>query len=256
MYFASASSPFALASYFLLSPEVIVRRIRFFAFAVLCWLVSTMSATAGPITFNFSGSSGLDGGDGNIRTFASSGLSVNVSAFSRDSSGVWATAWLGSYGGGLGVTDSSEGNGGSNKHTVDNLSRDNYVLFEFSETVVVDWARLGYVVDDSDLQYWVGNKTNPFSNHGTLSDAYLTSLGFTEPNTTTSADPRTADLNASLMSGNVLVIAAWPGDGNTSPDDEFKIEKLKVHTTVPDPASGLTLLALGLAGLAGLRRRW
>ena len=81
-----------------------------------------------------SGSSALDGPDGNIRTFTAGGVSVKASAFSRDkSTGAWSTAFLGSYGGGLGVTDSSEGDGGNNSHTVDNIDRDNYVLFEFSE---------------------------------------------------------------------------------------------------------------------------
>ena len=57
--------------------------------------------SGGPaVTFDFSGSSALDGADGNIRTFASGGVSVNASAFSRDTSGAWSTAWLGSYGGG------------------------------------------------------------------------------------------------------------------------------------------------------------
>ena len=136
-------------------------------------------------TFDFSGSSALDGTDGNIRTFTAGGVSVKASAFSRDkTTGVWSTACLGSYGGGLGVTDSSEGDGSNNTHTVDNVGRDNYVLFEFSENVVVDSAFLGYVVDDSDLTVWIGTKTDPFNNHQTLSDAFLTSLGFTEVNVT------------------------------------------------------------------------
>jgi hypothetical protein len=66
--------------------------------------------------------------------------------------GAWSQAWLGSYGGGLGVTDSSEGSGSNNTHTVDNMGgRDNYVLFEFDQNVVVDSAFLGYVVNDSDM---------------------------------------------------------------------------------------------------------
>ena len=55
------------------------------------------------------------------------------------------------------MTDSSEGTGGGNTHTVDNSGRDNYVLFEFSETVIVDSAFLGYVVGDSDLTVWIGS---------------------------------------------------------------------------------------------------
>ncbi|MCC6493156.1 MAG: hypothetical protein IT424_09050, partial [Pirellulales bacterium] len=46
---------------------------------------------AGPATtFDFSGSSALDGADGNIRTFSSGGVSVRASAFSRTSSGSWS----------------------------------------------------------------------------------------------------------------------------------------------------------------------
>src|SRR6185295_5927770 len=110
------------------------------------------------IVFDMSGSSGTDGTDGNIRTFTAGGVSVKASAFSRDKTTTgWAAGYLGSYGGGLGVTDTGEGSGANNTHTVDNLDgRDNYVLFEFSESVILDEAYLGYVVNDSDLQVWIG----------------------------------------------------------------------------------------------------
>ena len=68
----------------------------------------------GSSTVDFSGSSGVTGTAGNIRTFSAGGVSVKTSAFSRDTSGVWSTAYLGSYGGGLGVTDGSEN--GSERH--------------------------------------------------------------------------------------------------------------------------------------------
>jgi len=186
------------------------------------------SGSGSSATFDFSGSSSTNGTAGNIRTFSAGGVSVKTSAFSRDkSNGAWSTAYLGSYGGGLGVTDGSE-DGSSNTHTVDNVGRDNYVLFEFSENVIVDSAFLGYVVGDSDLQVWIGNKTDAFNTHGTLSDAYLASLGFNEVNATTMTTTRTADLNAGNVAGNVIVIAADPGD--TTPDDWFKIEKATVTT--------------------------
>ena len=48
------------------------------------------------------------------------GVSVKASAFSRtNSSGAWATAYLGLFGPGLGVTDGSE-NGSNPTHKVDN----------------------------------------------------------------------------------------------------------------------------------------
>ncbi len=191
-------------------------------------IVQNLGGTSGtPTTLNFAGSSALDGTDGNIRTFTSGSVSVNVSAFSRDkASGVWSTAYLGSYGGGLGVTDSSEGDGSGNTHTVDNVGRDNYVLFEFNQNVVVDSAFLGYVIDDSDLTVWIGTLSNPFSNHRTLSDSLLQSLGFVEVNLTDVTSARWADINAGNLSGNVLIIAAYTEDA--TPEDRFKIEKLVV----------------------------
>ncbi len=180
------------------------------------------------VSFDFSGNSPVSGTAGNVRTFTSSGVSVNASAFSRDkTTGAWSTAYLGSYGGGLGVTDTSE-SGSSNSHTVDNSGRDNYVLFEFSENVVIDSAFLGYVVGDSDLTVWIGTKTGAFNNHLTLSDSLLASLGFTEVNLGGSST-RTANLNAALLAGNVLVIAAKTGDS----DDNFKIETLCLQKVKP-----------------------
>jgi hypothetical protein len=194
--------------------------------------VQTVNGAPGPSsTINTTGSSSTTGAAGNIRNFNSGGISVNVSGFSRDkTTGAWATGYLGSYGGGLGVTDTSE-SGADPSHTVDNVGRDNYVLFEFNQNVVVDSAFLGYVVTDSDLKVWIGTLPNAFNSHQTLSDAVLASLGFTEVNLTTLNTTRTANLNAGGVSGNVLVIAADPGD--TTPDDQFKIANLVVQTPQP-----------------------
>src|SRR6185295_10376400 len=84
-------------------------------------IVQDVGTTSGlAVTFDFSGNSALDGTDGNIRTFSAGGVSVKASAFSRSTGGVWSTAFLGSYGGGLGVTDVLDGTGANNAHTVDN----------------------------------------------------------------------------------------------------------------------------------------
>lgn len=181
--------------------------------------------TAGAtVDFTFGGSSPLSGTAGNVQMFTAGGVSVAASAFSRDGSGAWAPAYLGRYSGGLGVTDSSEGDGSNNTHTVDNSGRNNYVVFEFSETVIVDSVFLGYVVGDSDLTVWIGTKTDPFSTRLALDGAKLAALGFTEVNLGGSST-RWADLNAGGVAGNVLIVAAKAGDS----DDKFKIEKLKVQ---------------------------
>ncbi|WP_374241629.1 SdrD B-like domain-containing protein, partial [Zoogloea sp.] len=187
--------------------------------------------TVKPVTacFDFSGNSATDGTDGNVRSYTNNGISVNASAWSRDkTSGAWSSAWLGAYGGGLGVTDSSEGTGSGDSHTVDNVGRDNYVLFEFSQVVAVDKAYLGYVVCDSDIKVWIGTVDGAFDSHLTLSDSVLASMGFTEVNQTTLTSARWADLNANGFAGNVLIIAADTTD--TSPEDYFKIEQLVVNS--------------------------
>ena len=125
----------------------------------------------------------------------------------------------------MGVTDGSE-SGSNPTHKVDNQGgRNNYVLFEFSVPVVIDQVFLDSIGADSDISVWIGTKTDPFTNHITLSDAVLTSLGAREDNNATgTVTSRWANINSAGVSGNVLVIAASASD--TTPDDEFKISKL------------------------------
>ncbi|WP_414579623.1 SdrD B-like domain-containing protein, partial [Anabaena sp. CCY 9402-a] len=188
-------------------------------------------------TFNFTGNSHTSGSHGNIRTFTKDGISVKTSAFARDSAGNWSNAYLGSYTGGLGVTDNIEGDGSGGLHRVDNVGQNNYILFEFSESVIVDRAFLDYVMNDSDVSVWIGNFNNPFNNHITLSDSILNSFGFTEVNLGGSSD-RWADINASDIVGNTLVIAAWTED--PSPEDRFKIQYLDVQKPVTPPTVSLS----------------
>lgn len=187
------------------------------------FVTTALDLTSPAVTFNFAGSSSLDGADGNIRTYTAGGIAVKVSGWSRNkTTDAFSTAYVGAYPGGLGVTDAADGTGSNNQHTVDNSSTDNYLLFEFDDMVVIDQAFLGYVAGDSDLTVWIGTATDPFNNHLTLSSALLSSLGFTEVNLGGSS-ARWADLNAGGVAGNVLVVAAKTGDYN----DFFKLEKLK-----------------------------
>lgn len=183
---------------------------------------------AGTITLN-GGSSATSGTAGNIRTFSGAGVSVKASAFSRTkSNGAWAPAFLGAFGtAGLGVTDGGEGDGSSDKHKLDNVGdRLNYILFEFSKPVVVTRAFLTYIGADGDATVWVGNTTDPYNNHLTLSDALLASLGTPQASASSSTADRWASFNGTSVSGNVLVIAADIAD--STPEDAFKIAKLDV----------------------------
>jgi hypothetical protein len=177
-----------------------------------------------PGTFTLTGSSASTGTPGNIRTFtATNNVQVKASAFNRSSAGAWTTAWLGSYSSGLGVTNRTE-NGGDPNHKVDNVDSVDYVLFEFSAPVVMDQAFLDAITSDSDITVWIGTKSNPFTNHQTLSDSFLSSLGFTEENLTSSTAARWANFNSGDVVGNVLVIAALASD--TTAEDQFKIKQL------------------------------
>ncbi len=193
-----------------------------------------LTTTGVCVDLDLTSNSNVGSGAGNIRTISQNGLVAHASAFSRtDSGGVWASAYLGSYSGGLGVTDTGE-DGGSPSHAVDNVGgRDNYVLFEFNQIVSLDKAYLGWVSGDSDIQIWIGNANDPFNNHLNLSDALLNGM-FTEVNTTTSGSARWADVNAGDYLGNVIIIAADTTD--MTPEDYFKIQTLSVCT----PACGLT----------------
>ncbi|GBF79047.1 Ser-Asp rich fibrinogen-binding, bone sialoprotein-binding protein [Aphanothece sacrum FPU1] len=184
-------------------------------------------------TFSLDGNSALDGPDGNIRTFtATNGVQVKASAFSQLNGTTWSNAYLGSYGGGLGVTNPNEGDGSNNMHVVDNSGSNDYILFEFSESVVVDKASLGFVVGDSDISVWIGTANNPFTNHLNLNSTVLSSLGFTEVNNGGSST-RTADINSGNVAGNVLVIAAKIGET----DDNFKVNTLNINKVVQSTSS-------------------
>jgi uncharacterized repeat protein (TIGR01451 family) len=195
--------------------------------------VSASTTTLGSaVEFDFAGNSALDGTDGNTRTFTKNGISVTTRAFSRvdGTNGAWARGFLGSYGGGLGVTDSGES---TSAHRVDNVGgRDNYVVFQFSESIVLDQAYLQYVVNDSDISVWIGNFNSSLSS---LSDSTLSSFGFAEINDTTSSNDRWANLNSGNYVGNTIVIAASTAD--LTPEDQFKIRYLDVNKVVQSTSS-------------------
>jgi hypothetical protein len=200
-----------------------------------------------PATFTLTGNTASTGTNGNIRTFtATNNVQVKASAFNRATNGAWTTAYLGSYSSGLGVTNRTE-SGADPTHKVDNVDSVDYVLFEFSEPIVIDQAVLDAVTDDSDIQVWIGNKTNPFTNHQTLSDSFLSSLGFTEENLTSSTTTRTADFNAGSIAGNILVIAAETDD--PTPTDQFKINQLK--TSCPNACVAGTVTLTGDSASTG-----
>ncbi len=191
--------------------------------------------------FSYAGTASTDGTDGNSRTYADAltGVSVTARAFSQDKgTDSWQKAYLGAYGGGLGVTDSSEGTGGNNSHEIDNVGRNNYVVLQFSQQVTFDKAYLAAVVNDSDAQVWIGNSATSIT---TMSNAVLASLGYTEVNTTTLTTARWADFNIGGVTGNVVIVAADTTD--TTPEDYFKLQQVSV--CAPDCAPPVAKASIG-----------
>ncbi|MEQ9542261.1 MAG: hypothetical protein RIU46_36235, partial [Deltaproteobacteria bacterium] len=178
------------------------------------------SSTTSDIRFILTGSSGLDGSNGNVRSFTQDGVSVDVSAFSKKH-GTWKNAYLGAYGGGLGVTNRDES---TSSHRVDNSGSTDYILFEFDQDVTVDKAFLDYVGYDSDMSIWIGDRNG--TDISNLSDSLLN--GFTkENNFTHHGGDRWADFNDAGLTGDTVVISAYTDGSN----DSFKLKKLDVSVT-------------------------
>jgi len=197
----------------------------YFASSVTQDLGGTVAPGGVDATFDLTGSSPLDGPNGNTRVFSDNGVTVEAAAFSRSDAGDWDSVFLGAFGSGLGVTDNTEGNGGGGTHRTDNVGETNYVMFRFSQDVVVDRALLDSVVHDSDITVWIGSVNDP---NAPLDDALLNSLELKEDNWTSSSHARWADINHGEVAGNVLVLAASTADA--TPEDYFKIRKLDVTT--------------------------
>ena len=149
-------------------------------------------------TFDPSGNTATDGTDGNLLCYTNNGISVNASAFQpviRDDRGCLAHLWRLRWRPRrdrrqrrhrLGSTPHGDNNNGT---------RDNYVLL--FETVVVDKAYLATCRRRQRCQGVDRHRRWAFnSQYINLSDAVLSSMGFTEVNATTPDLARWADLNA------------------------------------------------------------
>lgn len=211
-------------------------------------------------TFDFTGSTSSGGGYGNVRSFTSDGITTNVTSYGATGfGGTLATAELSQWNTGLGVCNRNEGvvGGGcstSGEHQVDGFGADDYVVFTFDQSVLLDSIVIDpYGKQDRDVKFWTGTVT--LDGSGLIDLSGLTenqiqnvpdiNAPVTEYNVK-STNPITIDLG--LVEGNILVFKAL------NFNDAHKIASLEV-APVPLPAAAwLFGSALFGAGLLGRRK--
>jgi hypothetical protein len=214
---------------------------------------------------------------GNVRTFTSSGFTIQVEAFSTPTAtGTTTTAYLGQYSSnGLGVSNRIEtnnvpGDAPPNDHTVDNYGSFDMVVFQFPADTwdaisafltEFDIAPTGDV--DSDVTYWVGTGNGLFPTLSSFDNKAIATIdaNFTRTNVSHSGSNNVlfgSNGGADGATGRYLIVAASFTD--TVGNDSFKIKTLAGNTPpgqqapVPEPGS-ILLLGSGLAGLAIWGRR-
>lgn len=229
-----------------------------------------LSAPVSAGTIVMTGNSATGGGVGNIRSFGDgAGISVQASAFSLVG-GNLQTAYLGAYGNGLGVTNSTEGNGASaSSHTVDNYAGNafDFVLLVFNKAVnlsagVLSPYQVATSAADNDAFVTYGNLANAFQASPaavSLGNALSVANNANGKNVAGNlASGNSTAFNLPDVYANVWIVGAARSGYNAIDRgaDGFKLKSVTaVAQAVPEPATwGMMILGMGLAG-ATLRRR-
>ena len=257
---------------------------------IIALLASVLSLPAqAAFSWNFDGNDSLSGSAGNTKTFAGSGTpapapSVTASAWASTGTGsTLQTAYLGAYNGGLGVTNRSEGTGGSNSHTLDNSGSIDSILFNFgSNSVSLSSISVGFTGgSDSDLSILaftggsgapsLGGRTYTGTSNSLLSSGWEVIGNYADVGNPLNSN---FNINASGKSASYwLVVAYNSAYGSTcisstgasttcnAANDYVKISGLSANintppppqNNVPEPAT-LLLFSAGLFGLIRARK--
>src|SRR5262245_26946176 len=238
--------------------------------------------TAATITWDFSSSGWTETGPGtfgNTRYATSSGVQATASAWSNTMDGaagtntVMQSAYLGLYGGGVGVTnrdgvacggitgggDICEGTPRNTippEHAVDNNERYDSVRIRFSTAVNLTSILLGYVDTDADVTILASN--GALLNGKTYGGATgLVAAGWSVvgnfANVTQNVVTSVAN---STYATDWLILAYNPAFGETwsAGNDYFKLQAVTTYSrTVPEPGT-LLLVGIALAGIWSGRR--
>ena len=239
---------------------------RIIALAAFGLLSGAAPAQAAVTISTTGGNSATSGPSGNIATFSSGGVSVQVSAWSLNGFSL-GTAWLGQYATGLGVTNASEGSGTTmNSSSIDNQSGTDFLLLVFNQAVDVQSAVLTpYQVSSAAANNAVtvsyatlpGAYTSPVpTGIAANSSVWFNLIADANALSGNTTSPYSVALNPSANYGNVWLLAA--GDfGTGSPSaDGFRLSAITVSTSpVPEPSTwALFFLGFGLLA-ASLRQR-
>jgi hypothetical protein len=245
-------------------------------FAATGLAVAAMAPTAASaaVTLDFTGSNTETnpGGD-NVRKFTFNNaaftggtLIVEVTAWTRTAAGGVEQVYVGQYSSyGLGATATPYETGSNNTHTVDNQGTQDFLVFQFSQSVRVTstyltpFALTGQTssTQDSDATAaasWTGDPITNTLNLGNTWAGVASLFGnmqFSAGDNTASAQA----VNGAGNTGNLFFLAA--GDiAGTSGLDAFKVKSLDVTAAVPEPASWAMMIAgLGVVGMSMRRRK-
>jgi hypothetical protein len=199
-------------------------------------------------------------------------VSVRVSAWTLGTNGNTISAsQLGVYSGGLGVTNSQEGSGGGNSHTIDNLNGTDFVILQFNKNVILGDATftafqqtgLSYTDTDATIGWGKTNTAwNSVLNLSTLANlnSLIPASNLYDSGNSGSQGTNTRNIDPGLLSGNVWIVSAafaadnFDLDGRNPKVDSFKLNGLNYTVAVPEPATWMMMI-LGFGFMGGMVRR-
>lgn len=224
------------------------------------------AATTVAYSFNTTGNTAENGTYGNAITFNTankpSTLKMSATAWQLGPIGTISSAYLGAYGGGLGVTGIGDMNGANGLHQIDNVGLyTDFVLLEFNQAVTLASIKtnsygIGGVTDNDAVWADMSAFTSPTWN---------STAGFASSFTLPTDWGNIADPNVSgwRLTGADTVSTKWLVAAAPLPlsnrNDGFKLSSITVAeqvAAVPEPAAwAMMILGMGAIGFAMRRRQ-